>query len=85
MSLGELCLFSTKTVNKNMSKIIKNEGLQFELVEDGTVNVIKGESSLTGELTIPDSIEFGGKTCLVVSIGKRAFHDCIHLTCIKLQ
>ena len=55
-----------------MTKIIENESLQFEVFEDGSANVVKCETSLTGDLAIPAFVESEGKSYPVVSIGNKA-------------
>ena len=67
-----------------MTKIIENESLQFEVFEDGSANVVKCETSLTGDLAIPAFVESEGKSYPVVSIGNKAFLDCIQLTRVTL-
>ena len=41
-----------------------------------------GYTKPTGNLTIPDSVIFGGTTYLVTSIGERAFKECTGLTSV---
>lgn len=67
-----------------MTKIIENESLQFEVFEDGSANVVKCETSLTGDLAIPAFVKSEGKSYPVVSIGNKAFLSCIQLTRVTL-
>ena len=67
-----------------MPEVAEKEGLQFEILEDGSANLIKGASSLTGDLAIPAFIEYEGKSCPVVSIKKQAFCNCGQLACVCL-
>ena len=67
-----------------MTKIIENESLQFEVFEDGSANVVKCETSLTGDLAIPAFVESEGKSYPVVSIGNKAFLSCIQLIRVTL-
>ncbi len=43
-----------------------------------------GYSKPTGDLTIPDSVTFGGTTYAVTSIGNEAFKNCIGLTSVTI-
>lgn len=67
-----------------MPEVVENEGLQFDILEDGSANLIKGASSLTGDLAIPAFIEYKGKSCPVVSIEKQAFYSCEQLASVYL-
>ena len=50
---------------------------------DLTVAVTYGEKLYEGDIVIPESISYKGKTMEVVSIGNSAFKNCISLSSIK--
>ena len=53
-----------------------NQGIVYELNDDGqTVTLTVGRSA-TGAITIPDAIEKGGTSYPVTSVGGRAFYGC---------
>ena len=54
--------------------------LTYEVQDDGTIKITDCDTSVSGELTIPDTIE--GKK--VTSIGSWAFKDCSSLTSITI-
>ena len=49
-----------------------------------SVSVTSGSSSYTGDVTIPQSVNYGGKTYSVTSIGDRAFYNCDNLTSVDI-
>ncbi len=50
----------------------------------GTVEVTYGDNDYCGSVTIPSCVTYNGNTYSVVSIGSRAFYDCINLTSINI-
>ena len=66
--------------------------LYYELSENeatATVTYESGSSSsnyknLSGAVTIPSTITYGGQEYAVTSIGDRAFHDCFNLTSVTI-
>ena len=57
--------------------------LKYTMTSESTVTVRVSEGkTLTGELVIPESVEYEGKQYSVTSIGKYAFSDCSGLTSV---
>ena len=54
--------------------------LTYEVQNDGTIEITDCDTSASGALTIPDTVD--GKK--VTSIGYRAFYDCRSLTSITI-
>ena len=46
--------------------------------------LVRGESAASGDLVIPESVEYGSKTYSVTSIGSSAFYGCSGLTSITI-
>ena len=60
------------------------DGIYYWVGEDNTVSVKFGEVKYSGDVVIPESVEYGGKTYSVTSIGKRAFDRCYGLTSVYI-
>lgn len=61
------------------------DGLTYEtLSTDGEVKVSRCETTLTGELKIPSTVNYDGTAYRVTSIGDYAFYECTHLTTIAI-
>ena len=58
------------------------DGIYYWVGEDNTVSVKSCEVKYSGDVVIPESVEYGGKTYSVTSIGKRAFDRCYGLTSV---
>lgn len=52
-----------------------SQGVIYSLNEDGTCEVSGGSENLKKKITIPSSVEFGGKTYAVKRIERNAFND----------
>ena len=60
------------------------DGIYYWVGEDNTVSVKSGEVRYSGDVVIPESVEYGGKTYRVTSIDKRAFDRCYGLTSVYI-
>ncbi|MDE6301073.1 MAG: leucine-rich repeat domain-containing protein [Muribaculaceae bacterium] len=63
------------------------QNLYYNIKNDDEVGVTShGETpgSYTGEITIPETVEFEGKTYKVTSIGANAFSECNSLTAVNI-
>ena len=59
------------------------DGINYELIPKGKVaTVIKGHYS--GEVVIPETVEYNGTVCNVTSIGYEAFYKCDGLTSVTI-
>lgn len=58
-------------------------GIYYNLTLEGKVaEVTKNPNKYTGVVEIPESVEYGGVTCVVTSIGESAFYKCSGLTSV---
>ena len=58
-------------------------GINYYINTDGeTAEVIS--NSYSGDVVIPESVEYEGVTCRVTSIGNKAFGDCRSLTSVTI-
>ena len=63
------------------------EGVWYSIITKAkTAEVIKPENgqTYTGDIIIPETIEYDGITCYVTAISERAFKDCYGLTSISI-
>ena len=58
-------------------------GIYYNINSDGT-SVSVTDGGYSGEVTIPASVTFSGKTYSVTSIGNAAFYDCSGLTRVDI-
>lgn len=61
------------------------DGVYYHLDEtQHYAEVTNGEHKYSGSVVIPSSIACNGLVCSVVSIGEKAFYDCVDLTSVKI-
>ena len=63
------------------------DGVRYSVNDDNTTVTVAGYpsgSKPTGDLTIPESVTYGGISYPVTSIGEGAFHDCSGLTIVTI-
>ena len=64
------------------------DGLCYSVNDDNTTVTVagypSGYSKPTGDLTIPDSVTYGGISYPVTSIGEEAFSDCSGLASVTI-
>ena len=59
------------------------DGLWYELVsktKEATVIQYKNNVKYSGDIVIPETVEYNGADYSVTSIGNNAFYECVHLT-----
>ena len=86
-SLRALCLSLAVLLSLPMLAIeIEIEGINYELVSKAKQAIVKAKSSgmYSGEVVIPESVEHGGITYSVTSIGDWAFKNCSGLTSVTI-
>ncbi|MBQ9559734.1 MAG: leucine-rich repeat domain-containing protein [Bacteroidaceae bacterium] len=60
-------------------------GIYYNLVSKAKqAEVTSGDSKYTGNVTIPSSVTYEGKTYTVTSIGEEAFYGCSGLTSVTI-
>ena len=63
------------------------DGVRYSVNDDNTTVTVAGypsDSELTGDLTIPESVTYGGISYPVTSIGNWAFFGCSGLTSVTI-
>ena len=58
-------------------------GIYYEIVK-GKAVVVTGDVGYSGDVVIPDSVEYGGQYYVVDSIGEWAFNACSGVMSVKL-
>ena len=59
------------------------DGIKYDIITKGKVATVKN-SSYSGDIVIPATVEHNGVTCSVTSIGEDAFYGCYGLTSITI-
>lgn len=65
-------------------QVYKVDGIYYKVGENNTVSVTTGEIKYSGDVVIPEFVEFGGKMYIVTSIDWGAFSSCDGLTSITI-
>lgn len=60
------------------------DGISYEFYGNLSATVVNGATSYSGDVVIPASFEYGGKTYQVTAVGDDAFDNCTGLTSIVL-
>lgn len=63
---------------------IKNNGLLYHIIEDNQLSLIKDKILYSGEISIPEEIEYNGDLYIVSGIEKNAFNGCVDLRSLKI-
>ena len=65
--------------------VFELNGIYYEPDESNTfATVIAGENKYKGNITIPSTVSYSGKTMQVVGIGEKAFYSCSELSSVEL-
>ena len=60
------------------------DGIKYSYHSDGTATVIANSPVYSGDIVIPETFTYGGKTYTVTQLGNIAFHNCSDLTSLSL-
>ena len=64
---------------------VKNNGLLYHIVKDNQLALIKDKILYSGEISIPEEIEYNGNLYIVSGIEKNAFNGCVDLKSLKIS
>lgn len=82
-----VCAFNAYSDEGDLNSFIIGN-LRYEImmpgIEDSPVMVSAANKNITGEIEIPDSINYNGKIYDVYDFGPDAFIDCINITSIRI-
>ena len=70
--------------NPNPSSIFYSEGINYEIGENNTVSVISDGMIYSGDVVIPEQVNYNRKTYSVTRIAESAFYQCSNLTNITI-
>ena len=60
------------------------DGFYYNLTSANSVAITYGENKYQGDIIIPDSVTYNGRSLKVVNIGASAFKECVDLTSVQL-
>ena len=86
MKTLRLILTTMLLLTCNMMYAFEVDGISYSILSytDKTVEVISSSSKYSGDIVIPETVEYTGTIYSVTSIGSEAFNGCSNLTSIKL-
>ena len=79
--IASLCLLATA---QSQAYSIVQEGIYYNIIRAGVLEVTHGDAPYSGFVNIPDSVRANGKTYSVEAIGDRAFNTCTALTSLRI-
>lgn len=69
----------------SLADSVEINGIYYDFIEKAkTAEVVSNPNKYSGDIVIPDSIEYDGKFYIVKHIGEKAFYECKGLMSIKL-
>ena len=68
---------------ENIGKELEVDGVRYKIGENKTVSVIAKAEKYTGDILIPEKVEYDGSDYTVVSIAQSAFEGCVNITSVK--
>ena len=63
---------------------IEIDGINYELNSEKKQATVMVSGKYSGDIVIPESVEYRGTTCRVTSIGDKAFYDCSGLASVTI-
>lgn len=82
-SLRALFLFLAVFLSLPMLAI-EIDGINYELNSEKKQATVMVSGKYSGDIVIPESVEYRGTTCRVTSIGDKAFYDCSGLASVTI-
>ena len=70
--------------NKSIAYDIEVDGFYYNVLSATTLEVTYGDKKYSGDVTIPSTVSYSGKTFNVVSVGTKAFAECDKLLSIYM-
>lgn len=78
-------VFSAVTMMaQDISGTVTKDGMVFTSLGDGTASVKAESTTISGEVTIPETVEIDGQTCTVTTVANSGFTGCTEITDINL-
>lgn len=69
-----------------LAEVVEINGINYDLIpkEEVATVIKKSTGEYSGDIVIPESVEYEGRTCSVTSIGVYAFYNCSGLTSVTI-
>lgn len=74
----------TVTIGEQISYEFESDGIYYNIGDNNTVLVTSGDAIYTGDIWIPQQVEFDGTTYYVTGIEPYAFENCTGLTSVNV-
>lgn len=71
-------------LSKGQAYQFEKNGIYYDIVKGKAVVVRNWSTSYTGDVVIPETVEYSGQVYVVDSIGSNAFDNCDELTTVRL-
>ena len=84
MKKSLLFLFAMLISTTIIGADFENNGYYFNFTGEGTVEITSGTNKYTGDISIPDYVNYNMKYYSITSIGYEAFKDCDELTSVAI-
>ncbi|MBQ9669665.1 MAG: leucine-rich repeat domain-containing protein [Prevotella sp.] len=87
MSIMSVSVFAEDAVIDGIKYSLNNETLQAKVIpnyDNATTNYLLQENKYSGNIIIPEAVDYNGKTYSVTSIGNNAFFNCTGLTSVTI-
>ena len=83
---GKLCSQERTQIIKGIDSRIYIDGIYYKLTDNSSANEVEitNGAAYIGDITIPETVTFEGKTYTVVGVGPEAFRYCTGLSSISL-